>query len=201
MFTGIVETLGTLRACQSQGGNLRLVIESRFSDLTLGESVAVQGVCLTVTELEGARAHFFVSHETLHRTALGELQVGAQVNLERALTLSTRLSGHLVQGHVDATGQIRSLTPTRESVELAVEVPQTILRYCIEKGSITLDGVSLTINRIEGQQLHFNLIPHTWKATQFSQARVGQRVNLEVDLIAKYVERLSTFGGLNAKSP
>lgn len=201
MFTGIIETLGTVKASETSAGRQRLIIESVFTDLALGESVAVQGVCLTVAELDGPRAHYFVSHESLARTALGELKVGARVNLERALTLSTRLSGHLVQGHVDGTGRITALSPKNESVELAIEVPAQILRYCIDKGSITIDGVSLTINRIEGRTLHFNLIPHTWKATQFSEARVGQNVNLEADLIAKYVERLARTGVPHAPAP
>lgn len=201
MFTGIIETLGTVTAAETSAGKQRLIIESTFRDLALGESVAVQGVCLTVAELEGPRAHYFVSHETLARTALGELRVGSKVNLERALTLSTRLSGHLVQGHVDATGRITALTPKNESVELVIEAPEPLLRYCIEKGSLTVDGVSLTINRIEGRALHFNLIPHTWRATQFCEARVGQNVNLEADLIAKYVERLARTGGPHAPAP
>jgi riboflavin synthase len=172
-------------------------METGYSDLALGESVAVDGACLTVAEgSEASFARFFVSHETLARTTLGELSVGSAANLERSASLSTRLSGHLVQGHVDGVGEIERITARGESTELVLALPADIYRYCVEKGSIAVSGISLTLNTVSAPQadgrfrIGLNIIPHTWTATTLQHARPASRVNIEVDVMAKYVERL-----------
>ncbi len=198
MFTGIIEKIGTLRKSEtSPEREAKLEISTGFMDLALGESVAVNGVCLTATKLDSqGSALFYVSRETLDRTQLGDLRAGDTVNLERALTLSARLSGHLVQGHVDGVGRLLKTAPDGEGVRIQVEIPSRLARYCIEKGSIALNGVSLTINSIEDAThvsvIGITLIPHTWKHTQFSNARPGDTVNIEVDMLAKYAERIQS---------
>jgi len=172
-----------------------LVLETGWNDLEPGESIAVNGVCLTVTEFaRGGRATFFVSPETLSRTSLGRLASGAKVNLERSVRLESRLSGHLVQGHVDGKARVTSISPEGGAYRLELALPAELARYCVEKGSIALDGISLTINSLaagEGEtRIGVTIIPHTWEHTNLNTARPGDDINVEVDVMAKYVERL-----------
>ena len=186
MFTGIVEKVGQITAVSPQGETTLLRIATSFGDLELGESVAVNGCCLTVTESTAdGEALFFVSQETLRLTNLGSLTVGSRVNLERALALGSRLSGHWVQGHVDGVGHI-----VQAATDLVVEIPAELAKYCIHKGSICLDGISLTLNEVAGNRVRFTIIPHTWNHTRLHTLRAGDPVNVETDLIAKHVERL-----------
>ena len=197
MFSGIVEDLGRVRVVEPGDKAVRLVLDTGFTDLAPGESVAVNGVCLTVTDRDGSgMAAFFVSPETLERTSLGAARPGARVNLERAVTLSTRLSGHMVQGHVDGTAVLASVTAAGDAWSLSLDVPDLLRRYCVCKGSITLDGISLTINAIlpSARAGHFSIalmiVPHTWEHTTLGTLAPGASLNVEVDVIAKYVEQL-----------
>jgi len=193
MFTGIIETLGTIAALEPRGGDLRLKVrapEMDLGDTRLGDSIAVNGVCLTVTELNGGQFGADVSRESLSVTTLGDLGVGDRVNLEQALTLNTRLGGHLVSGHVDGVGELLAMQPDARSTRVQFRAPDALARYIAAKGSITIDGTSLTVNGVDGATFDVNIIPHTWDMTRFSVYRVGSRVNLEVDLVARYLERL-----------
>jgi riboflavin synthase len=195
MFSGIIERLAPLEAAEQRGQSLVLVVGAGWTDLELGESVAVNGVCLTVTEADGkGTATFFVSPETIARTNLGRLETGAQVNLERSVRLETRLSGHLVQGHVDGQARLTAITPEGGAYRLELALPAELARYCVEKGSIALDGISLTINSVvtaeAGSTIGITIIPHTWEHTNLNAARPGDDINVEVDVMAKYVERL-----------
>jgi riboflavin synthase len=196
MFSGIIERLGTITATRPSEGSLTLEIATGFGVLTLGESVAINGVCLTVVTFDTfGQAAFYASPETLQRTNLGSLQVGDQANLERAVSLATRLSGHIVQGHVDGLGQISSIAPQAGAYLIALTLPATLARYCVEKGSVTLDGISLTLNTVQdlpsGECLiGLTIIPHTWAHTNLQSRQLGDRVNVETDVLAKYVERL-----------
>lgn len=196
MFSGIIEHLGTVMTVQPGNESCELVIGTGITDAVLGESIAVNGVCLTVTEMRGDELRFFVSHETLERTALGRLRSGARVNLERAVTPSTRLSGHIVQGHVDDTALFVSSDDVGAARTLLFAVPQGLRRYMVEKGSITLDGISLTINALGETDgagrftVSVMIIPHTWTHTTLGTLQPGEPVNVEVDVIAKYVESL-----------
>lgn len=193
MFTGIIENLGTVSAMQPRGGDLRIQVRAPGMDLDdtrVGDSIAVNGVCLTVTELGGGQFAADVSRESLGVTTLGDLGLGDRVNLERALTLRTRLGGHLVSGHVDGVGEVLSMHPDARSTRVRLRAPDALARYIAAKGSITVDGTSLTVNGVDGATFSVNIIPHTWERTRFSVYRVGTRVNLEVDLIARYLERL-----------
>jgi riboflavin synthase len=188
MFTGIVEELGIVLARHAE----RLVVRGPVaaSDAAVGDSVAIDGVCLTVVELEGDRLSFDLSEETLARTNLGGLGPGDPANLERPATLASRLGGHLVQGHVDGVAEVIAVRPEGESgVRLSVRLPEELLRHVAEKGSITLDGVSLTVAALDGAVIEIALIPHTLHVTTLGSARVGDRVNVEVDIVAKYVAR------------
>jgi riboflavin synthase len=191
MFTGIVQKVGRVLEVEKSPDQIRVCIDSQFSDITLGESIAVNGVCLTVTEFttEG-RVFFYVSSETLDRSNLGSLEVSSQTNLERALLASDRLSGHIVQGHVDGQAQFSGAKQVGESYEVVFELPHDLSRYCVEKGSISLNGVSLTLNQVTGNEIRIMLIPHTWQNTNLSRLRPGDRVNVEVDILAKYAEKL-----------
>ncbi|HEV7344071.1 MAG TPA: riboflavin synthase [Devosia sp.] len=196
MFSGIIEKLARVTAIERSGGSLILDIGTGYGDLDLGESVAVNGVCLTVTTFspDGA-ARFFVSPETLERSNLGGLQAQSLVNLERSVRLETRLSGHLVQGHVDGMAVLRAVTPETGSRRLVFELSDQLARFCVEKGSIALNGISLTINGVEAvgegrSRVAITIIPHTWEHTNLHAVGIGQSVNVEVDVIAKYVERL-----------
>lgn len=194
MFTGIVQDLGRVVSRELRGVDARLVIATKNLDLTaalVGDSISVQGVCLTVTSLDGASFSADVSHETLSLTTLGELAVGAAVNLEPALRAGDRLGGHLVSGHVDGVAQVSATSHDGDSLRVKVTVPAELARYISRKGSVTVDGVSLTVNEVEGATFGVNLIPHTQAVTTLGRLQAGVRVNLEVDPIARYVERLA----------
>ena len=195
MFSGIIEKRAGVHAVSEEYGTLILEIATGFEGLELGESIAVNGVCLTVVRFNAAgMATFFVSRETITRSNLGHLAPLAHVNLERAVKLETRLSGHLVQGHVDGLGVLEWITPDAEAFKLVFVLPAALGRYCVEKGSIAINGISLTLNSVEhedGQtRIGITIIPHTWAHTNLSDLSEGDTVNVEADVIAKYVERL-----------
>lgn len=193
MFTGIIESIGTIAAMQPRGGDLRIRVQSGkldLSDVQLGDSIATNGVCLTAVDLPGDGYWADVSAESLARTTLGDLAVGTPVNLEKALTPTTRLGGHLVSGHVDGVGTIQSITEDARSVRYVVRAPNELAKYIAEKGSICMDGISLTVNGVNGTDFDLNIVPHTLQETTIQHFKVGSRVNLEVDLIARYLERM-----------
>lgn len=193
MFTGIVQAIGTVLKLESVGTERRIHIDGGtldLRDLTVGHSVAVSGVCLTVTSRTGRSFCADVSGETLSRTILGELTIGSTVNLEKPLTLATPLGGHLVSGHVDGTGRVVAMLEEGQSIRLSIEAPENLRRYITEKGSVCVDGVSLTVNEVQGAVFGVNIIPHTRGATTIGEFEFGRRVNLEVDIIARYLERL-----------
>ncbi|HRD72205.1 MAG TPA: riboflavin synthase [Aquimonas sp.] len=195
MFTGIIEAIGQVRALQARAGDLRLCIGSGnldMHDVALGESIAVNGVCLTVVAFSADHFEADVSNETLRCTTLGELQVDAPVNLERAMRADGRFGGHIVSGHVDGVGEVRSITAESRSQIWRFRVPAALSRYIAEKGSVCIDGTSLTVNTVGGDEFEVNLVPHTVTHTRFHTLMSGARVNIEVDLIARYVERLRT---------
>ena len=190
MFTGIVAATGKIEVAELHGSDARVVIESdlNFDDVKPGDSISVNGVCLTVVDKRPRQIAVDVSAETLRVTT--GFKAGDEVNLEKALRLSDRLGGHLVSGHVDGVGVITSLSPTGESYTLVIDVPGPLLQYIAPKGSITVHGVSLTVNKIEGSEVFINLIPHTWTATTFKNFKQGAKVNIEVDMLARYVDTL-----------
>lgn len=193
MFTGIIEAVGTIRAIEPRGGDVRLSVEGGGLDLAgtdIGDSIAVNGCCLTVVAREGAGFAADVSRESLGLTTLGDLGRNSPVNLERALTLSKPLGGHLVTGHVDGVGRVENRVDDGRSVRFRVRAPDALARYIARKGSICVDGVSLTVNEVDGAVFGVNIVPHTLQATVFGAYREGSRVNLEVDIIARYLERL-----------
>ena len=193
MFTGIIEALGTLQTLEKHGPDARAHIATGaldMADVKVGDSISVSGVCLTVTALTDHSFAVDLSAETLARTTLGRRRVGDKLNLEKALAMGQRLGGHLVSGHVDGVGSLRTRTPQGQSIEMGFEVPPALARYIAQKGSICIDGVSLTVNSIEPSRFAVNLIPHTLDVTTLGQLQPGEAVNLEVDLIARYVERL-----------
>ncbi len=192
MFTGLVEGVGEIVGLRPQAEGLRIVVKTSFpaAELVLGESVAVAGACLTVVAIDPPAASFEVSPETLARTTFPLKKVGDRVNLERSLRLGDRLGGHLVTGHVDAAGALRQRRAGPAHVQLLFELPAALSRFVIEKGSIAVDGVSLTVNAVQGHNFTVNLIPHTAKETTLAALQVGDRVNLETDLIGKYVARM-----------
>ncbi|MEP7371553.1 MAG: riboflavin synthase [Nitrosospira sp.] len=192
MFTGIIQAVGELKRIASQGGGLRLDIAPGVLDLrdvNTGDSIAVNGVCLTVTTLADGTFSVDVSRETLSCT-IGLDRRGGRVNLEKAMRLSDRLGGHLVSGHVDGIGEVVMFKPDGESYRLAIKAPASLLKYIAKKGSITVNGVSLTVNAVAGDKFEVNLIPHTLAVTTLSALEAGAKVNLEVDMLARYVERL-----------
>lgn len=194
MFTGIIQGKGNIVEKRQAGGGLVFVLEADF-DLTgpeEGESIAVNGVCLTAKEIKGRRFSVDISPESLNRTNLGKRVLGEKVNLERALRLSDRLGGHLVSGHVDATAQILERKPLGDFVLFSFSVPEGLGKYIIEKGSIAIDGISLTVNSCDAQTFSVSIIPHTLEITTLGQRKKGDVVNIEVDLIGKYVEKLLT---------
>lgn len=192
MFTGIIEEIGRVRALRRGARSFTLEIEARkvLEGTQVGDSIATNGVCLTVTRMGEGGFAADVMPETVERTALKRLQPGSPVNLERALTLSSRLGGHLVAGHVDATGRIASRREDDTALWLEVEAEPAVLRYVVEKGSIAIDGVSLTVARVGERSFSVSLIPHTQGVTTLHERRVGDRVNLENDMLVKYVEKL-----------
>ena len=193
MFTGIIQGTGTIARSEARGGDVRLTIVAPaldFSDIAIGDSISVSGVCLTAVDLGNHTFAADVSTETLALTTLGGLRDGDAVNLEKALRFSDRLGGHLVSGHVDGVGRIVSIEPDARSQRWTIEAPLELARYIAAKGSICVDGVSLTVNAVEGARFSVNLIPHTVEVTTFAQRRPGDRVNLEVDMMARYAERL-----------
>lgn len=193
MFTGIIVELGKVQEITNLRNGARLTVHSEkvIADAKIGDSISVNGVCLTVTEIDLNRKliSFDLSYETLEKTNLGELRQGSLVNLEPALTLSTRLGGHLVSGHVEGIGTIKKIESRGDYIKFEIEAPKSILKYCIKKGSIAVDGISLTIVDLYPSSFTVVVIPHTAKVTTIGFKRVGDRVNLESDLIAKYVER------------
>lgn len=192
MFTGIVREVGVVRALDGGGSGVRFRIEGPLTaaSVEVGGSVAIDGVCLTAEAVEGATMTFHAVPETLGRTTLGRIAVGAPVNLEPALRAGEPLGGHYVQGHVDGVGRVRAVAPEGDGRRVAVEAPAGVLRYCVEKGSITVDGVSLTVATLADGTFEVALIPHTLAATTFADLAPGREVNLEADVLAKYVERL-----------
>jgi riboflavin synthase len=192
MFTGIIEELGHVRSVEQRGDNARVLIEARLvtEDIHEGDSIAVNGVCLTALNVEKDSFAADVSRETLDRSTLGRLLPGAPVNLERSVTPATRLGGHLVQGHVDARGKFLSATDLGGSWTVRIAYPPEIARYLVFKGSVAVEGISLTIAQLTDEYFEIAIIPKTWEVTNFSHLRPGDTVNLEVDVIAKYVERL-----------
>ncbi|MCG6942570.1 MAG: riboflavin synthase [Thiohalocapsa sp.] len=193
MFTGLIQAVGSIERIAPVGGDMRLTVHAGKLDMgnvTLGDSIAVNGVCLTAVELDNGRFAADVSRETLANTTLGELGAGARVNLEKALTLSTPLGGHLVSGHVDGVGQVLETREDARSWRLQIHAPADLARYIAHKGSICVDGTSLTVNRVVGCVFELNIVPHTIAETIIGDYRAGTRVNLEVDLVARYLERL-----------
>ena len=191
MFTGIVETRGTVGKREERGGDVRLAIAApALGAFRIGDSISVSGACLTVVARTAQGFATDVSRETLDRTTLGGLRPGAAVNLERSLTLATPLGGHLVTGHVDGVGELVACEEDARSLRLRIRVPAGLERYVAAKGSICVEGVSLTVNEIEGRALGVNVIPHTAEVTTLGAAHPGARLNLEADLVARYVERL-----------
>ncbi|MCG6967675.1 MAG: riboflavin synthase [Chromatiaceae bacterium] len=193
MFTGIIQAIGEVVELQQRAGDARLRVRSGgldLSDVVLGDSIAVNGVCLTVVDrpVDGFAAD--VSRETLSLTGLGQLKPGSRVNLEKALTLATRLGGHLVSGHVDGLGSVIERHDDARSVRFTIEAPEQLARYIAHKGSITVDGTSLTVNAVSGRRFELNIVPHTLQETIMDGYTAGQSVNLEVDLVARYLERL-----------
>lgn len=191
MFTGIIEGLGTITAVNPSGRGSRFTITSDFdlTDTRIGDSIAVNGACLTAVTLDGRQFTVDVSPETLQRTVLGSIRVSARVNLERALRLSDRLDGHLVSGHVDGIGTLKEKRTVANAMIMVYSVPQSLTRYMIEKGSVAVDGTSLTINRCDAVSFEVSIIPHTAGLTTIGMKKVGDMVNIETDMIGKYVER------------
>lgn len=190
MFTGLVETVGEVRAIETRGEQARLSLKIPFSsELALGDSVAVNGCCLTVADLS-EDVSFDLLAQTLRVTSLGGLSIGSVVNLERAMSMGARFGGHFVQGHVDATGVITRLEESGQDHILGVSIPSPIHRLCVDKGSISIDGISLTIAELHASEAVFWITPHTWQHTHLHAAKLGQAVNLEADMLAKHVEKL-----------
>jgi riboflavin synthase len=193
MFTGIIQAVGSIAALEKRAGDMRMGINTGtlpMDDVCIGDSIAVSGVCLTAVELGGNGFYADVSGETLDRTMLGSLAVNDAVNLEKALTLETRLGGHLVSGHVDGIGVVTARREDSRSVRFTIKAPDELARYIATKGSVCVDGVSLTVNAVDGSAFELNIVPHTLEATTMKAYRPGRKVNLEVDLVARYLERL-----------
>ena len=191
MFTGIVEHIGTVRSIEPADGGMRLAIDAGvIGDIPVGASIAVNGACLTVTGVSEGVISLDVVTETLSRTNLGGLEVGSRVNLERAMAASGRFDGHIVQGHIDATAEVIEVSPEGDGRRLKVRLPEGSSHYVVEKGSVAIDGVSLTVANIDHTIAEFALIPHTLEASTLGLRNPGDEVNLELDVLAKYVERL-----------
>ena len=195
MFTGIIEELGSVRSIEERGENARIVIVARIvtEGTNHGDSISVNGVCLTALDIAPDSFAADVSRETLSRSTLGRLQPGAPVNLERAVTPATRLGGHIVQGHVDARGQFAGVEDHGESWTLRIKYPADLARYLVFKGSVAVEGISLTIAGLTDEYFEIAIIPKTWEVTNLSHLKPGDDVNIEVDVIGKYVERLLSY--------
>jgi len=195
MFTGIIEAVGTIKAININGQGARLVIATNnldMSDVKLGDSIATNGICLTVVDFTASSYSADVSNETLQRTGFANYRVGMKVNLEKAMLASTRFGGHMVSGHVDGIAEILSIVNNGNSIEYWLSMPADLAHYVAEKGSVTIDGTSLTVNALGEGKFRLTIVPHTVKETIFGDYNVGSKVNLEVDLIARYLERLLT---------
>jgi len=193
MFTGIIEAVGVVKRVEKSGGDLRFEIDTGdmdMSDVQKGDSIAVNGVCLTAVERTPSSFVADVSNETISLTTLQHLKTGSAVNLEKALLPTTRLGGHLVSGHVDGLGAVVAMTEDARSITLVIEVPEELKKYIAVKGSMCIDGTSLTVNSVDGKCFSLNIVPHTQERTVIQYYKKGQRVNIEVDLIARYLERL-----------
>ena len=192
MFTGIIEELGSVRSIEERGENARLIINAHLvtEGTNHGDSISVNGVCLTALDIESDSFAADVSRETLQRSTLGRLKPGAPVNLERAVTPATRLGGHIVQGHVDARGQFLNVENHGESWTVRIGYPREIARYLVFKGSVAVEGISLTIAALTDEHFEIAIIPKTWEVTNLSHLQPGDSVNIEVDVIGKYVEKL-----------
>ncbi|MBI5192989.1 MAG: riboflavin synthase [Nitrospirae bacterium] len=193
MFTGITEELGTIKAIRSQSGGIRLSVEAKvvMEGMKTGDSIAVNGACLTVTEFNSSVFSADVSRETVDKTGIGKLRVGDRVNLERPMRLSDRLGGHLVSGHVDGVGVIRGIINKSDASIFTIEAPKDVSKYLIYKGSVAIDGISLTVNEVQGIRFSVTVIPHTAEITTLGLKKIGDTVNLEADMIGKYVERFT----------
>lgn len=193
MFTGIIQSIGEIAAIQPKGGDVRLYIKTgklQVNNVALGDSIATNGVCLTAVELPGDGFWADVSRETLDCTSVGNWKVGQTVNLEKAMTPETHFGGHIVSGHVDGLGEIVTRKPDGRSERFVIRAPKELARYIAAKGSITVDGTSLTVNHVDGDEFGLNIVPHTLQETVMGTYSAGTQVNLEVDLIARYLERL-----------
>ena len=202
MFSGIVEDIGAVGALEKKDKGVLLRIGVRKIDageLDLGESVAVNGVCLTVVSVENGSFSVDASHETLSRTNLSGLRTGSGVNLERSLRVGDRMGGHIVTGHVDGVGVVQSITPVGESRVFSFSIPAVLAKYVVEKGSVAVDGVSLTINSVKDTEFSVNIIPYTLRETTFSEFRRGSEVNIECDIIGKYVEKMLSGANVSAE--
>lgn len=198
MFTGIVLAKGRLTSIAERGGDLELGVDAAGLDsarLNIGDSISVQGACLTVTRKHGSSLFADVSRETMAKTTLGRLQAGSSVNLEPSLRAGDALGGHMVSGHVDALGVLRQVTEDARSKRMEFELPAELMRFVAPKGSICIDGVSLTVNKVEGRRFDVNIIPHTLNHTTLGELRVDDAVNVEIDVVARYLERLMTKTG------
>lgn len=196
MFTGIIEAVGKIKLLASQGQAFKLNInvgKLDMSDVKLGDSIAVNGTCLTVTAFDGSSFSADVSSETVQRTKLAQLSIGSPVNLEKACTPQTRLGGHIVSGHVDGVAEIASVNKQANSTDYWVTAPENLAKYIAEKGSITVDGISLTVNEISGNKFRLTIIPHTTSETTINEWNSGSLVNIEVDMLARYLERLMNY--------
>lgn len=196
MFTGIVQDVGRVRALEARGGDVQMVIEVDRLDpsgIRIGDSICVQGCCLTATELRGKAFAADVSRETLNVTTLGDLRAGMSVNLEPSLKAGDALGGHLVSGHVDGVATVTSISGDARSQRIKISVPFDLARYIARKGSVAVDGVSLTVNEVDGNEFGVNIIPHTQAVTTLGRLTVGARVNLEIDQVARYIERLANY--------
>lgn len=196
MFTGLIEEIGTVTLVRTHGGmaDLTIAANSILEDMSIGDSIAIAGVCQTVTAFNARSFKVQAVAETMRRTTFGTLARGTRVNLERALRVGDRLGGHFVQGHVEGIGTVRAVIPADSGSDFTVQIPSTLARYVVEKGSITIDGISLTVTDADQSSFSVSVIPHTLAATTLGQLRTGDKVNIETDIIAKYIEKLTQTG-------
>lgn len=197
MFTGLIKDIGTIKSITPNPSGLEFWIETKLTnEIGIDDSVAVNGCCLTATQVKDNLFKVQAVHVTLEKTSIGKLQVGSKCNLELALRASDRLGGHIVQGHVNGIGKIKQITPRGKNIEVSIEAPNELTKYMIDEGSICLDGISLTIAKINNNMVTVSIIPHTFDVTHLHSKKVGDIVNIEVDVLAKYVEKLVNSGRL-----